>query len=445
MGLTRYPSGSLREVLTISFPLMLTSLSFFSMVFVDRLFLASYDLHAMTAAVNASVIGWSFMVGLSIVAAIAEVFVGRRFGAGDTKNLGAPVWQMLWLSLFSFVLYIPLSLYGSEIIFGAERPEETIYLKWILFFAPFWFGYQAVAAFFIGQGKTVIIAVVSVLTNIINFGLDYFLIFGVGDWIPPLGIQGAVIATCFGTFFETAVLFAVFIRKKNRQNFGAAEWRFNYPLFKESFLIGMPAGLSMTLEVLGWSVFYEIMKWLGDNHIILAGIFQSLLMLFYFIPEGLQKGVTGIVANYIGEQRENVVPKILYSSFLFIASLFITLLFSSPFTVEWLRRGFLEGQDSLTLLLFGTWLLMLIYISFEGARATYIALLTAYKDTRFILFSGVASVWLFLALPFAILVAIGEPAELSALLLALLFPLGHTILLYARSRGILRKAAQEIS
>ena len=200
----------------------------------------------------------------------------------------------------------------------------------------------------------------------------------------------------------------------------------------------------MTLEVLGWSVFYEIMKWLGDNHVILAGIFQSLLMLFYFIPEGLQKGVTGIVANYIGEQREKVVPKILFSSFFFIALLFLSLLFSSPFTVEWLRIGFLEGQASLSPFLFGTWLLVLIYISFEGCRAAYIALLTAYKDTRFILFSGVASVWLFLALPFALMVVIGEPAELSALLLALLFPLGHTILLYARSRGILKKAAKEI-
>ena len=214
MGLTRYPSGSLREVLSISLPLMLTSLSFFSMVFVDRLFLASYDLHAMTAAVNASVVGLSFMAGLTIVAAIAEVFVGRRFGAGDTKNLGAPVWQMLWLSLFSFALYIPLSIYGSEIIFGAERPDERIYLKWILFSAPFWFGYQAVAAFFIGQGKTVIIAVVSILTNFINFGLDYYLIFGVEDWIPPLGIQGAVLSTCFCTFFETALLFCRLYPKK---------------------------------------------------------------------------------------------------------------------------------------------------------------------------------------------------------------------------------------
>jgi len=445
MKLTRYPAASIREILSLSMPLMVTSLSWFAMVFVDRLFLAAYDLQAMNAAVSGSIVAWTFINGAAAIASIAQVFVGRKFGAGDLKGLGAPVWQMLWYSLFSFLFYLPLGFFGGSLIFGQGREMETIYFDWMVFFGPMYLAYQAVVSFFVGQGKIALIVWVAVITNGVNFFLDYLLIFGFGDLIPSLGIEGAAIATSLSTVFETGALFYFFINKRNRRRFGTGEWKIQWPLFSECIWIGIPAGVSMTLEFFGWSVFYEMMKWFGDNHLTIAGIFQSLMVLFYFIPEGLLKGMTVIIAFYIGEKREGLIPKALYSCLQFVFTLFVFALVTSPLTVEWIRLGFLNGEGiEIDALLLGAWILVLLYITFEAFRSAMTAHLTAYKETGFILGTGVASVLLFIVFPFLLLYAWGQPAELTALFLALLFPLGHALLLYLRSRRLMAKERKAV-
>ncbi len=440
MSLTRHPPASVRELTALALPLMLTSLSFFFMIFVDRLFLAAYDLNAMTAAVSASIVGVTFLAGLCLIGSIAEVFVGRRYGAKEYQSLGAPVWQMVWLSVFSTAFFVPFAFWGVETIFGPGRELEAIYLKWMLLSAPIAFAYHPLAAFFIGRGKTKVIVWVAIATNVLNILLDYLLIFGVEGTIPPLGIQGAVLATCMGTSFQTFIFLALFLRKKYRQVFGTSNWKLDFPLFKECVYLGIPAGLSMTIELAGWSLFYEMMRRLGTNHMLLAGIFQSLLMLFFFFPEGLNKAVTAIVANYIGEKKEQVIPKVILSA---LISVFIPLaaaLLLSPYAVEWIRNAFFAGQFSpIDPLLLGGWVAVLLYIGFEGVRTTYLALLTSYKETRYILISGVASVFLFIFIPFFIFLSYTELSELNALLIALLFPAGHAFLLFLRSRSLLYK------
>jgi len=422
---------------------MVTAFSWFAMIFVDRLFLAAYDLKAMNAAVSGSVIAWTFINGAAVIASIAQVFVGRRFGAGELKELGSPVWQMLWYSIFSFAFYLPLGFLGGSLIFGPGREMETVYFDWMVFFGPFYLAYQAVVSFFVGQGKIALIVWIAVITNGLNFFLDYLLIFGLDGWVPSLGIEGAAIATSLSTVFETGALFYFFIRKKNREQFGTGNWKIEWPLFSESIWIGIPAGVSMTLEFFGWSVFYEMMKWFGENHITIAGIFQSLLVLFYFIPEGLLKGMTVIVSYYIGEGREGLIPKALYSCLQLMITLFIVALITSPLTVEWIRLGFLNGEGiEIDALLFEAWILVLLYICFEALRSALTAHLTAYKETSFILWTGVASVLLFLVLPFLFVSSFGQPGELTALLFALLFPLGHALFLYMKSRKMLAREVE---
>jgi len=443
MSLTRHPPASLRELTAFSIPLMLTSLSFFSMIFIDRLFLAAYDLSAMTASVNASIVGVSFLAGLCLIGSIAEVFVGRSYGAKDYGAIGAPVWQMLWMALFSALFFIPFSMLGGvETIFGVGREQEAIYLKWMLLTGPVSFAYAPLAAFFIGRGNTKIIVRVAIATNILNVILDYFLIFGVEGWISPLGIEGAAFATCMGTTFQSAVFFLYFMQKKHRIRFGTTNWKFNYPIFKECFLIGIPAGLSITIELMGWSLFYEMMRQLGVNHMLLAGVFQSLLMLFFFFPEGLNKAVTAIVSNYIGERQEQVIPKVMVSALSLILIPTVIALLLSPLAVAGIRMGFFNGEASaIDSLLLGGWISVILYVCFEGIRASYIALLTSYKDTRYILLSGVISVVVFIFVPFFLFLSYTELSELNALLIGLLFPAGHAMLLYFRSRTLLYKPA----
>ena len=51
-SLTRYPEGSIRELWTISFPLMVSTFAMLFMIFTDRIFLAHYSIDAMNASVR---------------------------------------------------------------------------------------------------------------------------------------------------------------------------------------------------------------------------------------------------------------------------------------------------------------------------------------------------------------------------------------------------------
>src|SRR5579872_2631850 len=100
-GITRYPEGSIRELWTVSYPLMISTLATLFMLFTDRIFLAHYSLSALNASVNAGTLAWAFMGGFSMITAMSEVFVAQYNGARQYLRIGAPVWQMIWLSLFS--------------------------------------------------------------------------------------------------------------------------------------------------------------------------------------------------------------------------------------------------------------------------------------------------------------------------------------------------------
>lgn len=87
--LTRYPGGSIRELFSISLPLMISSLAALFMIFTDRIFLARYSLDSLNASVNAGTMAWALMSGFSMITAMSEVFVAQYNGAKQYENMGA--------------------------------------------------------------------------------------------------------------------------------------------------------------------------------------------------------------------------------------------------------------------------------------------------------------------------------------------------------------------
>src|SRR3989344_2976794 len=112
-SLTKYPEGSIRELWSVSFPLMISSLASLFMIFTDRIFLSRYSVEALNASVNAGTLAWALMAGFAMVTAMSEVFVAQYNGAKQYHRLGRPVWQMIWFSLFSFALFIPMAIWGG--------------------------------------------------------------------------------------------------------------------------------------------------------------------------------------------------------------------------------------------------------------------------------------------------------------------------------------------
>ena len=150
--LTRFPPGSIFEVLHIAFPLMLAALSVNLMMFCDRIILAYYSLQAMNAVAIATMFIAVFQFGIIAIVSIAEVFVGQHNGAKRYQQLAEPVWQMIWLSLASFIIFMPLAFFTGKWVLPPHYHTLGItYYKIITAFSTIMALSAALSAFFINS------------------------------------------------------------------------------------------------------------------------------------------------------------------------------------------------------------------------------------------------------------------------------------------------------
>lgn len=425
MGLTKHTQGSLRELWSLSFPLMLTSLSVMMMTFTDRWLLAHYSADAHNAAVAATTLGWALICGWIILAGIAEVFVAQSNGAGHKHKLGEPVWQMLWLSLFSIVFFLPAASYVTHWAYGTspDMALERDYLGVMLLFGPFYAAQAALCGFFVGQGKTRLITIVVVGANVLNMALDWVMIFGVDGWFPPMGVKGAAIATSMATIFQMLVLLVVFLNRKNREEYGTGKWKLDLGVAWACAKIGLPSAILIVGDILAFALYYHLMKQKGLAYITIAGICQTMFILFLFFGEGINKAVTAIIGNMIGARQFDQISKVFWTGFLlntiFFVAIFALFWLGTPLIAEqFLPLADPEFVKEIFASLQRCLLLTAVLLYLEGLRMTFAGGLTAAGDTMFLMLSGASLVWALMLLPVYIVVIVnGAPIEVASVIM----------------------------
>lgn len=424
-GLTPYPEGSMRELLQISFPLIVSLMSSSLMLFLDRLFLAHYSLDALNASAHAAA-SVQFLQFWSIATVcIAEVFVGRFNGAGKLDKLGQPVWQMIWLSLGTAIVYVPLGLFAGPLIFFSEmyRHLEIQFFKILTCFIPFAALAAALSAFYIGRGRVKFVTLVMLGSNLLNIILDSILIFGVSPWVPAFGIAGAAWATGISQVCQAVILFSAFYCRSNRRHYGTGRWKINKRLFLTCIRFGLPNAVAHSLEILAWVLIFDLMARMGSDYMTVVTVAQSILFLFSFVTEGVSKGATAIASNFIGSQKQHLVWKLLASGTKFYTLIFmllsIVLVWHPGALIEWfipeVHLISTATQATVRAACFWVW----IYFIFDGISWLLIGLLTAAGDTRFVMKVGGTTPLVFALLPVYLLVfKWGAPAEVTWMLIA---------------------------
>lgn len=405
--LTPYKEGSIKEVLHISSPLMISYLSGYLMLFIDRLILARLSSESMNAAAIIGLVCYIFDYGLIGITAIVEVLVGKLNGAKKFTNMGEPVWQAIWLCGFSFIVCIPLAFYGCKFLIPKIYQDigREYYIISMLT-CPFLGLSAALGSFFIGQGKGFIVTIAVIISNILNLVLSLMLVFGFW-FVPKLGINGAAIATLVSQITQILILACMFFTKQNCMQYGAANWKFNYKIFKDVLNLGLPNSLSHVLEISAWTLVAQMLATVNNEQVTLFSIGQSLFILFAFFSEGLQKGVMAISSNFIGAKKYYLIPKnIIAASYVhlsFCLILLLILLSNSNYIIKMFFP--LEEQFSM---LFGkasiNCLWVLLYFALDGLVWIRSAVLTSFGDVKFIMTANIISVAIFAVLPIYIFI-----------------------------------------
>ena len=392
--------ATLRETFSISFPLMLASLSIYLMYMIDRVILACYSIQALNAVVPVISLTWAFWGGVSVMAGMSEILIAQSRNQ-NPQLIGKTIWHAIWLSLIAAAVLIPTACILERTFYCHDAVQGDCFF-WSMLFGvldPLSF---ALTTFFIGQGKTKFILLLTLAKTLWHAFFDYALIFGIAPWLPSLGAKGAPIASGLTMCIQAAILFRYFLKKTNRFQFGTGDCRPRFNLLLHIVKLTGPLALLYNIELWGWGLFYMIIATSSHVHITVSSLCESLICFFMFIADGLYRGSLLQASHSIAQGKENHLYRIFIS-----VSMILGICLLIQLLVLWVSPSiYLSALTPLTedlrslLPAFETCIrFAFFYLFFQGMQWLLSAFLCAIGETLPMMFTGTVGLFAFLVLP----------------------------------------------
>jgi MATE family multidrug resistance protein len=322
--------GGIREILTLAFPLILSTGAMSIQEFVDRMFLTWYSPASIAAATPAGILHFTLLSFFLGTAGYTSTFVAQYFGAKRWERIGPVLAQGLYVALFgglSQLLLVPL----APRIFAfighppAVQALEIHYFRILCMGAFFPIAASALAGFFSGRGRPWPVMAVHAAATGLNVLFNYALIFG--NWgFPELGIRGAGISTVLSGGFSF-LLFLIWIRRgrKARRYDVRGLFRFDRELFRRLLRFGLPNGGQFFLDMFGFTVFILLVGRLGTAQLAATNIALNINMLAFMPMLGLGIAVSVLVGQYLGADNPELAERSVWAgaavSFLYMGTI----------------------------------------------------------------------------------------------------------------------------
>ena len=347
------PAGG-REVCSVALPLVVSSLSWTVMTFVDRVLLKWESGDAMSAAFAAGTVWFSAICLPLGIAMYTNTFVSQYYGAERYERIGVAVWQGVWLSLIAapfMLMAIPIapSIFDlADHTSNIQRLEVT-YFQILLWGAPAMIVAQALASFYSGRGKTKVVMVVDTIVALVNLALDWVLIFGKFGF-PAMGIAGAGWATVIALWLKAAIYVSLLMQRHNREQFGTLRgMRWDSALFGRLVYFGGPSGMQLVLDVMGFTVFILLVGRLGATEAEATTMAFSISTLAFMPVWGMSMAASILVGQHLGEDRDDLAARATWTSLqvalAYMASISLLYLVVPRFVPRQLLRGRPLGRN----------------------------------------------------------------------------------------------------
>lgn len=315
-------------MLRVSYPLVLSHMSFTLQTFVDRVFLTWVSAEAVAGAVTGLFVTWAVVGLFTAVGEYVTTFVAQYHGAGRPERVGPAVWQGIYFALLAGALMAGLAPALRPFFDWAGHDpvvrEHEVRYSGLLMAGGFPVVLMAtLTSFFAGRGLTMVVLRVNLVVTAVNVVLDYLWIFGRLGF-PAAGVVGAAAATVAAHAVGAAIFLALILRAEERRGHATlAGWRFDPPLFGRLLRYGLPSGLHWAIEILAFGIFLVLVGRIGTLELAATGIAFNLNGLVFVPMLGLGVGVTAIVGRYLGagqpERAERTTWSALGLSFVYMA------------------------------------------------------------------------------------------------------------------------------
>lgn len=384
--LTKYVSGSFRELAVLSLPVMLYFGFDALALFIERMLLTQIDLHIANGVTNALLTFYAISMIPWEIVSFSEVFCGNHNGANSLERVGKSAWQALWICIFMFPITWVLAAFLGDVFF--QDPSTHLHAKdyffWSLIFFPFFMMESALAGFFIAIGKVSTATICNLIGVVTHILLDFVFILGWGPF-SPMGATGAAVAFGISQVITVSLMAYKFFEAKNRLKYHTSIHAFDLKEIKEYIVVGTPSGAGQMNGTIGHTLFNSLLLSAGVLEVAAFSIASSLLSVLIFISEGLSRSVATLASNLLGARRGETVQSVMSKAFM-LHALFslpiILLLCFYPQGLAWL----FDIEDITILETSSRWTMVCVGLFFlvDGWNWSLMGILTAARKTSWI-------------------------------------------------------------
>ncbi len=290
----------------LSAPVALAQLGLMTIGVVDTLMLSRVGVAELAASALGNAWQWTFLsLGVGLVMGI-DPLISQAHGRGDGPGTALALQRGIVLALLASIpICICIHSTQAGLLLLHQEPEVAAlagrYNLLKLPTVPGFLVYSALRQYLQGRALMGPATWVMWIGNGLHVVLNWALIFG--HWGgPALGIEGAAIASSITTLF--LVLGVALWVRGFRLHEGA--WRawdrasFARAGLLQAARLGVPVGLTMSLEASAFSIGTWMAGWLGREALASHQIVLNLAALAFMVPLGISQGAATRVGNLIG-------------------------------------------------------------------------------------------------------------------------------------------------
>jgi MATE family multidrug resistance protein len=254
---------------------------------------------------------------------------------------------------------------------------------------------------------------VNVLVTLMNVGLDYVMIFGVGP-IPEMGIRGAAWATNIASLTSCLLFLALIVWESRQERYPL--WtcrRFDPGLLARFLRYGASAGVQNFVDVAAFMLFVVLIGRIGTHELAATNIAFNLNSLAFIPMFGMGTALMTLVGRRIGERRPDLAVRTTRYAFaisavymLVFAALYLGLpdLMLIPYGGEENAEAFVSVRPIVvTLLKF-----VAAYSFFDAMAIIFGSAIRGAGDTTFSLWWTCSTGWMLMVLPAFVVYHVAE-------------------------------------
>lgn len=412
---------TLRDLIVIAVPMVVSQGTFAVMIFTDRYFMSQIDATHIAASLGGGVAAFFSFCFFSGLFSYANALSAQYLGAGEPGKCSRVVTQGWIMTAMCTPLLLVISLLVTRVFAAMDHDPEQVelersYYSLLMMGAVVTLAKVCISSYFAGIHRSRVVMICDLFALLVNIPLCYIMVFGKLG-LPALGIIGAGVSTIIATAAGFVLFLVFYFAPAHRLEFSVMDsFCLDRGILRRFVRLGLPSGTEMFLNVAAFNLFLLMFQSYGVAQGAAAAIVFNWDILSYVPMVGLNIAVLSMIGRFVGSNdlaRANEVVSagfvigICYSGVL--ALLYIVFRFALVDIFEPPVGDFQEIRELAAFMMLG----LASYAVADAIIQVCGGVLRGAGDTRWVMWASVSLHWAMLVVQYLIILVLDYGPRLS--------------------------------